>query len=205
MAQSLWAGTPVVQFHGGILVDSAQRTLYLFDPDAQGNSTCYDDCAQVWPPLLLSATPEVLPPNVGIVTRTDGTKQVTYKKNPLYYFRNDKKVGDRKGDGLGGVWHILPEASDDSSEGDSECHPRRFTDLVHKGGNDPFTFECKSTDACLKRCSPTAPNGRRIRDARLVKRTSDAPCGEGISWGHEMAGSVWVESGCGGIFEAFTY
>ena len=34
---------------GDILTDSEGRTLYLFNPDAQGDSTCYDDCAEAWP------------------------------------------------------------------------------------------------------------------------------------------------------------
>ena len=36
---------------GKILVDGSGRTLYLFEADKEGSSTCYDRCAQVWPPL----------------------------------------------------------------------------------------------------------------------------------------------------------
>jgi len=37
---------------GEITVDSAGNTLYLFIPDAQGESTCYETCADNWPPVL---------------------------------------------------------------------------------------------------------------------------------------------------------
>ncbi len=36
---------------GEIVVDADGMSLYLFDSDEQGESTCYDDCATTWPPL----------------------------------------------------------------------------------------------------------------------------------------------------------
>ena len=37
---------------GDVLVDADGMTLYMFDPDMQGASTCYDECAMNWPPLV---------------------------------------------------------------------------------------------------------------------------------------------------------
>src|SRR5260221_10403363 len=37
---------------GKYLTDSVGMSLYLFDKDTQGVSTCYDQCEVVWPPLL---------------------------------------------------------------------------------------------------------------------------------------------------------
>src|SRR5688572_23327048 len=34
---------------GDILADGEGRILYLFNPDAQGDPTCYDECADAWP------------------------------------------------------------------------------------------------------------------------------------------------------------
>ncbi|MEO8186844.1 MAG: hypothetical protein ABI580_05700, partial [Burkholderiaceae bacterium] len=39
-------------------------------------------------------------------TRDDGAKQWAYKGQPLYQWANDKKPGDKTGDGVGGVWKI---------------------------------------------------------------------------------------------------
>ena len=37
------------------LVDAKGFSLYRFDKDAQGKSTCYAECAEKWPPALASA------------------------------------------------------------------------------------------------------------------------------------------------------
>ncbi len=72
---------------GTILVDGEGMTLYMFVPDAQGPSTCEDDCLAAWPALTGPATAgegvdEAL---LGTATRPDdGTEQVTYNGWPLY-------------------------------------------------------------------------------------------------------------------------
>jgi len=40
-----------------------------------------------------------LPANVGVITRTDGSKQYTYKNLPLYYFTGDQ-TGQVTGDNV---------------------------------------------------------------------------------------------------------
>src|SRR5580765_2970478 len=42
---------------GRILVDRRGHTLYLFEKDAMGKSTCTGTCAVYWPPALTSAKP----------------------------------------------------------------------------------------------------------------------------------------------------
>ena len=44
---------------GKALVDGKGMTLYTFQPDAGGASTCNGGCATTWPPLLAEGTPTV--------------------------------------------------------------------------------------------------------------------------------------------------
>lgn len=100
--------------HGQYLVDQAGMTLYMFAPDAQGPSTCYDDCATNWPPVTV-ASADALPAAAegldaalfGTVERDDGTFQVTYNGWPLYYYAGDMEAGATTGQGLGDNWYIL--------------------------------------------------------------------------------------------------
>lgn len=83
-------------------------TVYTFDQDNGSVSSCYDACANAWPPVL-AVEGEVLGEEVGLTTRKDGTEQLTYNGAPIYFFAGDGAEGDINGDGLGGVWHIILE------------------------------------------------------------------------------------------------
>lgn len=102
---------------GEIVVDSAGMTLYMFDNDTQGSDTssCEGDCLTNWPPLTTDAeTPAVdgVTGEVGTITGTDGSTQVTLNGWPLYYFAGDSAAGDTNGQGVGGIWWVLDPAGE---------------------------------------------------------------------------------------------
>ncbi|CAN5132218.1 lipoprotein [soil metagenome] len=113
---------------GSVLADADGRTLYVFDNDTDGESSCYDDCATNWPPLVTQGDPAAGEGAdgglLGTTERTDGTTQVTYGGLPLYYFAADQAAGDVNGQAVGEVWWVVsPEgepitgtASDTASE-----------------------------------------------------------------------------------------
>jgi predicted lipoprotein with Yx(FWY)xxD motif len=94
---------------GSFLVDSNGRSLYIFVPDTNNTSTCYDKCAQAWPPMIGSgvAGDGVDASMIGSTTRKDGTTQITYNGHPLYYWFKDAKAGDVTGQGVGNVWFVI--------------------------------------------------------------------------------------------------
>jgi predicted lipoprotein with Yx(FWY)xxD motif len=96
---------------GSVLVDAKGLTLYLWAHDKSSQSTCNGDCTEYWPPLLTNGMPAaasgVNSDLLGTSRRSDGKTQVTYAGHPLYYFVQDAKPGDTKGEGLtgfGGRW-----------------------------------------------------------------------------------------------------
>ncbi len=99
---------------GEILTDDQGNTLYLFTPDEQGPSVCYDNCAVNWPPLLEGpvAGDGTDPSLFGTVDRDDGTTQVTYGGWPLYYFANDAAPGETNGQGVNDVWFVVDAAGE---------------------------------------------------------------------------------------------
>ena len=48
-----------------------------------------------------------LPGPMGMITRSDGVKQVTLNGYPLYYYAGDKAPGQATGNGAGGTWHVI--------------------------------------------------------------------------------------------------
>ena len=110
---------------GDLLVDGDGNTLYLFTPDGQGPSVCYDDCAGAWPPLVgeVAAGEAVDGSLLGTVPRTDGGDQVTYNGWPLYYFASDAGPGDTNGQGLNDVWFVVSAAGDGIGMPETQAAP----------------------------------------------------------------------------------
>ncbi|HYM13967.1 MAG TPA: hypothetical protein VEZ14_00210 [Dehalococcoidia bacterium] len=85
------------------LVDAGGMTLYVFLKDTanSGKSACTAACAANWPALTVPAgtTPTAGSglAALGVITRDDGSTQVTYKGMPLYHFAGDKAPGDENG------------------------------------------------------------------------------------------------------------
>jgi predicted lipoprotein with Yx(FWY)xxD motif len=99
---------------GNYLVDSQGVSLYYFDKDPSGSSVCTGDCLVKWP--AFHADSIVIPKGLkaedfGEITRSDGAKQTTFKGYPLYYFFQDTKRGDLKGQSLGNVWFVVNPAT----------------------------------------------------------------------------------------------
>ena len=96
------------------LTDSSGRSLYLWVPDTSTMSTCSGACATAWPPLTVKGAPTAgigaSAGDLGMISRSDGSKQVTYAGHPLYYFAGDKAAGQTNGEGsngFGAPWYLV--------------------------------------------------------------------------------------------------
>ena len=97
-----------------VLTDAKGLTVYLFAPDTSTTSKCYGSCAAYWPPVTgtAAAGPGVAG-RVGTITRTDGSRQLTYDGHPLYTYIADTAPGLARGNNInlnGGLWHEVPAA-----------------------------------------------------------------------------------------------
>ncbi len=120
---------------GTFLVGQSGRALYLWVADGNGKSSCSGSCARVWPPVSATGTSVAsggaMTADLGMITRADGTKQVTYKGHPLYYYVSDTGSGTTKGQGsnsFGAKWWLLTPSgaaitSKGSSSGGSSTKP----------------------------------------------------------------------------------
>lgn len=76
-------------------------------------STCFDACADAWPPLLVeevNAEGRAQSALAGTFERRNGEEQATYGGWPLYYFVQDQAGAPRQGQdrhGFGGEWYLL--------------------------------------------------------------------------------------------------
>jgi predicted lipoprotein with Yx(FWY)xxD motif len=102
------------------LTDGTGRAVYLWAKDTGNASTCTGACAGAWPPVTTTGSPtasgSAKASDLGTITRSDGTKQVTYDGHPLYYFAGDSGPGTASGQGSDNFgakwWLVAPSGSD---------------------------------------------------------------------------------------------
>lgn len=103
---------------GPILVDDEGLSRYIFVDDTQHgeSSSCNDECAAEWPPLLSQGSPitgeGVDSTLLGTVTRADGSLQATYDGWPLYRFQGDTTLGNTNGQGMENLWFLITPTGD---------------------------------------------------------------------------------------------
>jgi predicted lipoprotein with Yx(FWY)xxD motif len=113
---------PVVKLRGSqlgrVLFDGRDRALYLFTRDGRNRSRCYGACADAWPPFLAKGRPRaaagVKRSLLGTIRRRDGSRQVTYGGQPLYFYVNDPRGRVLCNDvaEFGGTWYALTAEGD---------------------------------------------------------------------------------------------
>jgi predicted lipoprotein with Yx(FWY)xxD motif len=99
---------------GSTFLTDGGKAVYLWDKDGSGMSACSGACAGAWPPVpatgTVTASGGAKASDVGTITRSDGTKQVTYDGHPLYFFSGDSGSGMASGqgsDGFGAKWWLV--------------------------------------------------------------------------------------------------
>jgi predicted lipoprotein with Yx(FWY)xxD motif len=115
--------TTVSSSAGTFLATSSGHAVYLWSKDGNGMSACTGACTGAWPPVTttgqVTASGGAKSSDLGTITRSDGTKQVTYDGHPLYFFSGDSGPGMASGqgnDGFGAKWWLVsPSGSDVTS------------------------------------------------------------------------------------------
>jgi predicted lipoprotein with Yx(FWY)xxD motif len=105
---------------GMVLTNGSGKAVYLWVKDTGDMSNCNGACAGAWPPVTATgtatATGGAKASDIGTITRSDGTKQVTYDGHPLYYFTGDNGPGTASGQGSDSFgakwWLVTPTGSD---------------------------------------------------------------------------------------------
>jgi predicted lipoprotein with Yx(FWY)xxD motif len=159
---------------GAYLTNGSGWTLYLFTKDvpSNGTSACYGGCATAWPPFYstsLNLPPGLNASSFGTITRTDGSKQLTYNGWPLYQFAPDKQAGQTNGQGVEGLWYAASPAA--QSTGLIVSSPQFSVGISYKPSIGPYLTNAtgwtlyfflkdkpnNGTSACYGQCATTWP------------------------------------------------
>jgi predicted lipoprotein with Yx(FWY)xxD motif len=103
---------------GWVMAKASGYVVYTYAKDSKGGApTCTGSCASVWAPVtgVPKAGPaDNFPGTFGVVTGAGGKKQITYNGYPLYTYVG-APVLSTKGNGIGGVWHVIMLSQSDIS------------------------------------------------------------------------------------------
>src|SRR5271170_3241046 len=103
---------------GWVMAKADESVVYTYAKDSKGGApTCTGSCASVWAPV--TGTPkagpaDTFPAAFGLVTGAGGQKVITYNGYPLYTYVGAPKFST-KGNGIGGVWHVIMLSEGDIS------------------------------------------------------------------------------------------
>ena len=94
-----------------ILTNAQGMTLYYRTSDTT-TSVCSGGCAQAWLPVLFSGsgkpgTSDSLSGSLTVSANANG-QQVEYNGHPLYTYTGDTAPGQMNGEGVAGIWYVVP-------------------------------------------------------------------------------------------------
>jgi predicted lipoprotein with Yx(FWY)xxD motif len=137
---------------GPVLVDSSGQALYTSNLEGSGHVVCTGACTSFWQPLTTGETApsasSSLPGKLGIVTRPDGTRQVSYAGNPLYTFTQEgpeEVTGDGFVDDFNGqqfTWSVVAveAGAGESSGSGSGAEPRDYGGEPESSGTGGYGY-----------------------------------------------------------------
>src|SRR5205085_12219357 len=160
---------------GTYLTGPSGRAVYLWVADRGDMSSCSGACAKAWPPVTTKSAPTaasgVNASDLATIARADGTKQVTYKGHPLYYFVDDSGAGMTTGQGsdnFGAKWWLVGPSgaaisAKVSSSGSSNASASSGG-AYGSSSNGGYSYSRSGRGGCAEGCWPPA-SSRRGRSA----------------------------------------
>jgi predicted lipoprotein with Yx(FWY)xxD motif len=149
-----------------VLVDSQGRTLYALSPETTSHLLCKSSaCLKFWPPVTVASRKTTLKAgsgvhgHLGILRRSNGMLQVTFRGLPLYRYAGDRDKGEANGQGIesfGGMWHVL-SASVDNTQAPATPAPTATAPggVTPSGGYESSAGSTTSTSPAVT--TPTSP------------------------------------------------
>ncbi|MEJ2358986.1 MAG: hypothetical protein P8Y13_13050 [Deinococcales bacterium] len=97
-----------------VLATPQGRTLYYSTRDSANTSKCTGSCLKLWHPYIVKGGTPTGPSNLTLFLNTmsgpNGNTQLEISGHPLYTYAKDTRVGQAKGAGVAGSWHVATAA-----------------------------------------------------------------------------------------------
>ena len=132
---------------GRVLTTANGMTVYVYDQDSAGRSTCYDQCAQYWMPVYAPAG-SAAGRGLTLIQRSDGSTQwATSNGMPLYTYANDHAPGDEYGNNVDGTWHVVPNYYNGSAYNGAAYTGTTYTGTTSSGTGYAYPSNIRTVSA----------------------------------------------------------
>lgn len=126
---------------GRLLSASSGFSVYTWDGDQPNKSNCKDDCLKEWRPVLAGQSAQVNG-DWGIVERSPGVKQWTFRKRPLYTHVSDSRFRSFEGGDVNGWHNVYTQRNPPFPSEFTVQATRTGSVLADKNGKTLYVYRC---------------------------------------------------------------
>ncbi len=184
---------------GRLLTNHIGFSAYVWDGDAANKSNCVGNCLNDWSPILASQSAQPQG-EWGVIERSPGVKQWTYRTKPVYTRVQDRRFRSLEGGDVAG-WHNVytqkwPNPPQEFTVQDS----RIGQVLADKNGMTLYVYQCGDDALDQLSCDhPTTTQAYRLAicgngDPALCNKTfAYVPAPRGVKVNNMIWGTSWID------------
>jgi predicted lipoprotein with Yx(FWY)xxD motif len=137
---------------GRLLVLDNGPSIYTWDKDGANKSNCGDICLRSWEPVLAAKAAPLTRGDWGVIERSPGIKQWTFRKKPLYTRIADVRPHSFDGSDIPGWHNVYTQAAPQPPKGFTLQDTGRGQVLADAGGRTLYTYTCTDDAADQQQC-----------------------------------------------------
>ena len=184
---------------GRLLTNHVGFSVYMWDGDAANKSNCTGSCLNDWAPVLASQSAQSQG-EWGVIERSPGVKQWTYRTKPVYTRVQDRRFRSLEGGDIAG-WHNVYTQKWPNPPSEFTVQDSRIGQvLADKNGMTLYVYQCGDDALDQLSCDhPTNTQAYRLAicgngDPALCNRTFPyVPAPVGVKVNNLIWGTSWID------------
>lgn len=188
---------------GRMLTNHVGFSIYVWDGDAPNRSNCADDCLKDWRPVAAAQAAQAKG-EWGIIERSPGIKQWTFRGRPLYTRVADSRFRSLEGSDVPGWHNVYTQQNPAIPNGFTIQDTRVGTVVADAAGRTVYLYRCG--DDAQDQLDCDHPSGTQAYRLAVCGKGDPARCGEvfpyvlapvGAKTGSLIWGTMYVDPGTG--------
>ncbi|WP_129782418.1 COG4315 family predicted lipoprotein [Peristeroidobacter soli] len=193
---------------GRLIVTGDSHSVYTWDGDEPNKSNCRAQCSDEWTAVIAGEL-VVAKGDWGIIERSPGVKQWTFRGKPLYTRVLDRRLRSLEGSDVQGWHNVYTQKNPEPPAGFTVQSARIGQVLADSAGRTLYVYNCGEDTVDQLACDhPTTTQAYRLAvcgnfDAERCNKTWPyVPAPENAVSGNLIWGTAWIDPKSGKLAEA---